>query len=102
MHLFSLQQLRQEFQATLAKTASSTSMSARPDEPEGEDTGANSPPKVTRTYTQHRADYVCLFIKEGHMLTMDKDQSAPLITEVCIFYIFNDHAFIHFSPWTVL
>ena len=95
--------MRQEFRATLAKTASSTSTSAGPDEPGGEDTGANSLPRVTCTYTQHRADYIHLFVEGGQMLTMGEDQSAPLIMEVWIFYISNDHAFIHFFPFcTVL
>ena len=39
----SLQQLRQEFQATLAKVASSTSQSEEPGESEGEDMETNSP-----------------------------------------------------------
>ena len=80
------------------KRASSTSKSVGPDEHEGKDIRASSPPRVTETYNQHRADYIPLFIEEGQMLTMSKDQSAPLIMEVCIFQISNDHAFIHFFP----
>ena len=79
--------MRQEFWATLVKTASSTSMSAGPDEPEGEDMGADSPPRVTHgLYTQHREDYICLFMEEGHMLTMGEDQISS-----------SDHGDMYFS-----
>ena len=95
--------MRQEFQATLVKTASSTSMSAGPDEPEDKDVGADFPPRVTWTYNQHRADYIHLFMEEGQMLAKGEDQSAPLITEVCIFLHLQQsciHSF--FPPCTVL
>ena len=93
-----LQQLRQEFWTTLVKTASSTSMSAGPDEPEGKDMGNSFPPRVTWSYNQHRADYVCLFMEEGHMLTMGEDQLAPLISEVCIFPHLQQSCIHSFCP----
>ena len=80
-----LWQLRQEFQSTLMKAASLTSQSEEPGEArEGKDTErqGSSPPRVTWPHSQHRADYVCIFMEEGNMLMMGKDRSAPLITEV--------------------
>ena len=67
---------------TLAEAASSASTSEKLEEPEGEDMGNSSPPRVTWSYNQHRPDYMCLYMEEGLMFTMGKDQSAPLIMEV--------------------
>ena len=80
-----LQQLRQEFQSTLVKAASLTSQSEEPGEPaEGKDTESwgSSPPRITWSHSQHRADYVHIFMEEGNMLTMGKDRSPPMIMEV--------------------
>ena len=69
-------------QTTLAETASLASTSEKLEELKSEDTGNSSPSRVTWSYNQNRADYICLCMDEGLMLTMGKDQSAPLIIEV--------------------
>ena len=84
-------------QMTLAEAASLASTSEKLGEPEGENMGNSSPPRVTWSYNQHRADYIHLCMEAGLMLTMDEDQSAPLLMEVN-FVIFNDDPiFTHFS-----
>ena len=65
--------MRQEMCMTLAEAASLASTSKKLGEPEGQDTGNSSPPRVTQSYNQHRADYICLCMKEGLMLTMGED-----------------------------
>ena len=70
-----------------AEGASSASTSEKLGEPEGEDRGNSSPSRVTWSYNQHRADYICLCMEEGLMLTVGEDQSAPLITEVNFWHL---------------
>ena len=60
-------------QMTLAEAASLASTSEKPGEPEGEDMGNSSPPRVTWSNNQCRADYICLCMEEGLMLTMGED-----------------------------
>ena len=69
-------------QTTLAEAAYLASTSEKLGEPEGEDMGNSSPPRVTQSYNQHRANYICLYMEEGLMLTMGEYQSAPLVMEV--------------------
>ena len=108
----SLQQMREEFQPTLKKVASSI----QPKEGEssdnkenGEDTaiGGESFPQLIWMHQQHWADYVCLSAEEGLPLTLGEERTAPLVTEVQFilfkFPIFSDHPLlIPYSPFSLL
>ena len=51
----------------------------------GESTYTTSPQPQSKTYTQHVADYTCLFEAEGMPLYLGEDRAAPLIAEVSLF-----------------
>ena len=95
----SLQQMREEFQQTPKKGASSIQPKEREssdDEEGGEDIVTGSEfPQLLQMHQQHWADYVHLSTEEGLPLTSGEDRAAPLVTEVHFmlfrFSIFCDH-----------
>ena len=87
-----LQWMREEFQQTLKKVASSSQPKegeSSDNEEDGEDTAtSNVPfPQLVRTHQQHWTDYVHLSAEEGLPLTLGEDRAAPLVMGV---------QFIHF------
>ena len=76
--------MQQEFQESLAKTASIIpATESEPSTGTSTDLIGSSPPWVLRTHQQHVADYTRLMMEGGMDLTMGEDRAAPLITEVC-------------------
>ena len=79
--------MREEFQQTLKKMASSMQTKERDSsdsEEDSEDTviGSESFPRLVKMHQQHWVDYVHLSAEEGLPLTIGEDRAAPLVTRV--------------------